>query len=133
MIIDMTSPIGRIRMKVGDTADVPILPDNVYEYYLEENKGNERATIREVAYVILGTLTQNTRKRMDRIETFGQQSFDQYLKFIQQVINNPLASLTSSGEFCGGYVGGVSKSDFTKNLDNFDNIPTDMPLNAWGK
>lgn len=133
MVIDMTSPIGRIRVKVGDTADVPILPDNVYEFYFKENKENEKATVREVAYVILGVLSQNTRQRLDRIETFGQQAFDQYLKFIQQVINNPTTVLTTSGGYFGGYVGGISKSDFTKNLTNRDNIVTDMPPNAWGR
>ena len=40
MIIGPTTPIGKIRLRIGDWADLPVLPDAVIEYSLIDLDGN---------------------------------------------------------------------------------------------
>lgn len=112
MTLDLTNPVDRIRLKLGDWQDIEILPDAVYEYYLEANDNNERAATIDAAYAILATLTQSTRQRLDRIEYYGEQAFSQHLTFIKEFIRSPYSSFNTAGI----YAGGVDKEDFYSNL-----------------
>ena len=117
MAIDVNTPEGRIRLRVGDIQDVPILPDSIYTYYYQVNNSNENRTVVSIAYAILAALSQNTRERLDRIEYYGQEAFDNYLKFIDILIKDPRTSVTGAGVYCGG----LSKEDMRENNSNSDN------------
>ena len=116
MAIDVTTPEGRIRLRVGDVQDIQIFPDSIYTYYYQENNENENTTVKEMAYYILGALSQNTRERLDRIEYYGQEAFDNYLKFINVLIKDPRTSMSITGVYCGG----LSKEDMRENDSNPD-------------
>lgn len=125
MAIDVNTPEGRIRLRVGDIQDVPILPDSIYTYYYQVNNSNENRTIVSIAYAILAALSQNTRERLDRIEYYGQEAFDNYLKFINVLIKDPRTSMTIAGVYCGG----LSKEDMRENDSNPDvNTSQTRPL-----
>lgn len=110
--IDMSKPVDRMRMRLGDWDDVTILPDHVYEYYLTANDNNEKAATVEAAYAILAILTHNTRERLDRLEFYSQQQFDQHLTLIREYIRNPNSSFNTAGI----YAGGVDREEFLNNL-----------------
>ena len=125
MAIDFTTPEGRIRLRVGDTQDVQIFEDDIYTECYQKNNENENATIREMAYYILGYLAQNTRERLDRIEYYGQEAFENYLKFLNVLIKDPRTSMSITGVYCGG----LSKEDMRENDSNPDvNTSQTRPL-----
>jgi len=101
-IIDLTSAIGRIRMSVGDSLDIPIMADQQYQDLLDANAQNENAVIQIAASYILMMLAHNTRARLDRLETYGQQQFENYLKALKETIRNPAYGTTLAGIYCAG-------------------------------
>ncbi len=102
MALDLTEAKDRVRLAVADTQDIPIFPDDVYEYLLTKHDNNETAATKEAAYLILGQLSYNTHERLDRLEFFGNQSFEQYRLFIQDVIRNPSGALALAGIYVAG-------------------------------
>lgn len=125
MVLDLDNAVDRIRLACADFDDIPILPDNVYEYLLSKHSQNEAACIREAAMNILGVLSKNTRQRLDRLEVHGNESFEQYMKFINSVIRDP------SGAFSGGagiYAAGITKSDILANESNTSIIQRRIPV-----
>lgn len=106
--LDLTKAVDRVRLSVGDVTDYPVFPeDTIYQYALDKNNGNESAAIKEMAYLILGVLSQKTHSRMDRLEFWGEQVFSSYLQFIKAVINNP----TNASNLAQMYVAGVLVDD----------------------
>ena len=94
MIIDPTTALGKLRLRVGDHSDFPLLPDSVYIATLEDNGQNVAASTRTVAQYILGILTQKTHKKLNQLEVWGSEAFAQYLAFIKLTILNPSLSDT---------------------------------------
>ena len=89
MILDPTTSIGKIRLRVGDYSDLPVMPDSVYSSALEDSDNNlPRASLLMATY-ILGALTGQTRQKISQIEVFGNEWFSNYLAFIKNVILNP--------------------------------------------
>jgi len=122
-VLDLTEPVDRVRLNVGDYLDIEIFPDSVYEYLLEKNTGNEIASSKEAAYLILGALSQKSgRQRLDRIEIHND-SFDNYLKFLKEFIKNPSGGLSVAGV----YAGGISKSDMLANWADPDIVQHPIP------
>lgn len=123
MVLDLTQARDRVRLAVADTNDLPVLSNDVYDYLLSKYTNNETAATKEAAYLILGQLSFNTRERLDRIETYGNMAFDQYLKFIGEVIKNPNGYLNMAGI----YAGGVDKADFIANNEDQTVIQNKFP------
>ena len=124
-VIDYTTNVGKVRLRIGDSLDLQIFPDSIYEDVLTANSDNVTATAREMAFMILAQLTQNTRSRLDRIETYGQQAFDNYLKFIEKYIT----SANSPNNLAGIYAAGISITDIDSNQTDPDVVQRRMP---WG-
>ena len=100
--LDLTEAVDRVRLAVGDYQDIEIFPDSVYEYVLDKNTNNEPASIREMASLILGALSQSSsRQRLDRIEVYSD-TFAQYLIFIKEVIKNPTGNYSSPYIYAAG-------------------------------
>lgn len=89
MILDPTTPIGKMRLRVGDYSDLPLMPDEVYMSALEDSNGNVPRASVLVATYILGMLTAQTHQKLAQIEVFGNEWFANYLKFVKATILNP--------------------------------------------
>lgn len=89
MILDPTTPIGKIRLRVGDYSDLPILPDEVYQSALDDCQSYlPRASVL-VAQYILASLTGQTHQKLAQIEVYGGEWFTNYLAFVKATILNP--------------------------------------------
>jgi len=89
MILDPTTPIGRVRLRVADYSDLPLLPDEVYQATLDELNGSlVKASVRIASY-ILGMLTSQTHQKLSQIEVFGAEWYSNYKDFLRTTILNP--------------------------------------------
>lgn len=88
-LIDPTTPIGKMRLRVGDYSDLPLMPDSVYESALADSNGSIPKASVLVATYILGMLTAQTHQKLAQIEVFGNEWFNNYLKFVKATILNP--------------------------------------------
>lgn len=88
-MIDPTTNLGKVRLRVGDFTDVPWLPDSVYLQTLADNNQNIVKTSVVCAQYILGLLTRNTRSKLAQMESYDELQFEQYKEFIILTITNP--------------------------------------------
>lgn len=89
MILDPTTNIGKIRLRVADYSDLPIFPDSVYQSALDEcNNYLPRAAVLMAQY-ILASLTCRTHQRMVQLEIWDGEYFTNYLAFVKATILNP--------------------------------------------
>ena len=89
MVIDPTSPVGQVRLRVADYSDLPLFPDNVYLATLADVNGNVvKASVRMAQY-ILGMLTSQTHQKLAQIEVFGAEWYANYKDFLKTTILNP--------------------------------------------
>jgi hypothetical protein len=100
-IIDPTTPLGKIRLRVGDWSDLPILPDSVIQSALDDCQSNVPRAAALCAQYILATLTAKTHRKLANIETWSAEHFSNYVEFIKMTILNPhlspLAPIPYSG------------------------------------
>lgn len=89
MIIDPSTPLGKIRLRIGDWADLPILPDAVIESALADSDDNVPRAASLCAQYILGTLTAKTHRKLANIEVWSNEQFSNYVAFIKLTIFNP--------------------------------------------
>lgn len=89
MILDPTTNVGKLRLRVGDYSCVPIMPDEVYVSALQDTSNNLPRATKLMARYILGSLTGQTHQKLVQIEIFGNQHFEQYKKFIETTVLNP--------------------------------------------
>lgn len=132
MVIDPTTVIGKLRLRVGDWRDLEILPDSVYEQAYADCDENLNRAAALCAQYILGTLTFGVRSKMYQLESYDNQAFDQYKQFLLMTVNNPAFMSFSPIPYGGdngetnpliqfakswnaGYVNGTS----TEDMDDF--------------
>lgn len=88
-VIDPTTDIGKMRLRVGDFSDMPLMPDSVYESALADCNGYlPRASVL-VAQYILAALTGQVHQKLAQIEVYGNEWFKNYLAFVKATILNP--------------------------------------------
>lgn len=110
----------RVRITVGDTDTVnSYVSDAWYDYYLSEYNNNEGKTALAVAKKILAMYSGWTREREAQVEIYGADAFNNYLKFVNDLIKDPSFSLLSAPM---PYLGGSSVSDMRANDANPDNV-----------
>jgi hypothetical protein len=86
--------------------------DDWYNYYLTLHSNNETLAAIAIAKIILSKFTSNTRAKLDQLEVHDNQQFEQYLKWLNDFINNPaISGLRSPVPYCGG----ISASDMRDN------------------
>lgn len=100
--LDPTTPLGKIRLKIGDYSDLPILPDSVIYAALDDCNGNVNRAASLCAQYILGTLTSKTHKKLSQLETWSGEQFDNYVKFLQMTVLNPNLSTVAPVPYSGG-------------------------------
>ena len=119
MLLDLTNPAHLVRLKVGDISDLPLLPDSVYTHALGTNNNNLARAAQECASYILGLLAQKTHQKLAQIEVWDNVQFDNYLRFIKEIIRNPMMN----GIAPLPYVAGATKNnDIKQFLDNWKGI-----------
>lgn len=89
MIIDPSTSVGKIRLRIGDWADLPILPDSVIESALIDSDNHVPRAASLCAQYILGTLTAKTHRKLANIEVWSNEQFSNYVEFIKLTILNP--------------------------------------------
>lgn len=89
VILDPTTAIGKMRLRVGDYSDLALLPDSVYQSALDDNGGNLPRSCILVAQYILAALTGQTHQKLAQIEVYGAEYFQNYLAFVKATILNP--------------------------------------------
>ena len=99
-MLDPRSPIGKIRLRIGDWGDVPILPDEVVIGALEEHAYHLPSAAKTCAGYILATLSQKTHKRALQIEVWGQEAFANYLTFLRVMYKDPAISDMAPLPYC---------------------------------
>lgn len=95
MALDPSTDIGKIRLRVGDYSDLPILPDSVISSALADCQGNIPRAVALCAQYILASLTAKTHKRLSQIESWGNEQFDNYVTFLRLTVLNPNMSMTA--------------------------------------
>jgi len=88
-LLDPTQPIGKMRLRVGDFSDLPLMPDSVYLSALTDCNNNVPKASVLVAQYILAMLTSQTHQKLAQIEVFGAEWFNNYLAFVKATILNP--------------------------------------------
>lgn len=123
-IIDPTSSLGKVRLKTGDTRDIPILPDEVIEQVLLDSNNNLRQAVVTCAQYILATLAFDGQAKMGVVEVFGNQVFSQYKQYLLLILKDP-----SLNQVCPiPYVAGADEVhpilQFKEDFTNAQNRPT---------
>lgn len=124
MALDFTKAVDRVRLKVGDTNELQIFPDALYQQVLDTNNADEAATALEMAQYILGYISQSGfRERASAYEVYGREWLQSYLDFLKTFL---LSSGTAAALNAKIYAGGISISDMQQNDLNPDNniVPT---------
>ena len=88
-IIDPSSPIGKIRLRIGDWQPLPILPDIVIQSALADCDGNVPRAAALSAQYVLATLTTKTHRKLANLEVWSNEQFSNYVAFIKLTILNP--------------------------------------------
>lgn len=111
--------IDRVRMMIGDVdPQNEYLTDLWYGHYLNKNSQNETLAAIEAARSILVKFTNNTREKVDQVEIWGNDQFNNYLDWLKDFIENPsISGLRSPVPFGGG----ISKEDISNRKSDSDN------------
>ena len=88
-VIDPSTNIGKLRLRLADWRDIQWLPDAVYQQTLDDTSNNLTASTRVLAQYILAILSQGTRSKLGILESYDNQAFEQYRQFIIDTVSNP--------------------------------------------
>lgn len=88
-MIDPSTDIGKLRLRLGDWRDLTFLPDQVYTQTLTDCNGNLVKAASTLAQYILAILSHGTRSKLGQIESYDNQAFEQYRQFIIDTVSNP--------------------------------------------
>lgn len=123
------SLIQEIRLAVGDTDPaLPLLTDDVYQYYLDkQNQSVARASM-DAARAILMVLAQRGDESVDIFSFKGSRSAASYMEALKLFLRDP--SLNPLYNNCGMYAGGISVSDIAANNANTDNVNSTNVFNT---
>ena len=90
MVIDPTTPIGKLRLRCADIGDIPFLPDSVYNQALIDNNNALPQSAKQCATYILGQLAFKTHRKMGlQLEVWGAEAFDNYKQYLLLTVANP--------------------------------------------
>lgn len=108
-IIDPSTSLGKLRLRVSDWGDIPQMPDSVYLQTLEDNDQNVNRAAVTCALYLLGILSQRGHRKMGQLELWDNGKFDQYLKYLMLISKDPSFSGLSPIPFCGKTVNPIKE------------------------
>lgn len=126
-MIDLNTPVGQLRLETGDVGDIVILSDDEYSYILSKHGNIVKDSVIDALYAVLARLSFKTRERLDRIEFFGNQSYEQYKTFVENKIKQ-LSGIGFVANNFSVYAGGISVEDKSKYAADADLIQWRNPL-----
>lgn len=88
-IIDPATNLGRLRLKISDWGDIPILPDSVYQQTLLDTNDNLQQSTVILGSYILGILSQRTHRKLAQMEVWSDAQFSQYLIYLNMIVKDP--------------------------------------------
>jgi hypothetical protein len=91
-IIDPSTNLGRLRLKLADWGDLVILPDSVYDQVITDTGGNLNKATAILGSYILGILSQRTHRKLAQLESWSNEQFAQYLIYLDRIIKDPAYS-----------------------------------------
>lgn len=116
------TPIDQVRILIGDVEGSPfyqLFSDEEIQFFLDQNNGNVQLAARMAAIAASFQLSGwNTRERVGDEEIWNSLS-TQYLKALQNLIENPIESLPNG---LMPWAGGISWADVCANNQNPDNV-----------
>lgn len=89
MAIDITTNVGKLRLRCGDVSDLPFLNDLVYLQAYTDSQDNLPRAAKLCAQYILAQLAFRTHKKLASLEIWGGDAFVHYKEFLMLTINNP--------------------------------------------
>lgn len=125
--LDLNDPVDVVRLNIGDTSDVQTLQDAEIQFALDANNGNIAAATKQSAMYVLAKLSYGGHERLDKLEFWGSEVFNNYLAFIKQVINNPVFAGTA-----GVYVAGMDIEDTRNNKLDTTVVQHKLPVYPYG-
>ena len=87
--IDPSTDLGRLRLRCADFGDIVYLPDAVYLQVLADNNGNLSQTAKTCATYILGQLSFKTHRKLQQLEIWGAEAFDNYKQYLMLITRDP--------------------------------------------
>ena len=126
-VIDITTDLGKLRYRLVDFLDLPILPDSVYTQTLADTKNangtnNLRAATILCGNYILASLSFSTHQKMGVLECYGNQAFTQFKEYVLMVVTNPAFNSISPIPYSASTGGVVPmlrfQEDFAKNYSS---------------
>lgn len=101
-IIDPSTPLGKVRLRIGDWSDLPILNDAVITSALTDCQENVPRAAALCAQYILATLTFKTHRKLAQLETWSNEQFEHYVEFLKTTVLNPHLMATAPVPYSGG-------------------------------
>lgn len=106
-VIDPSTDEGKLRLKLSDWQDIPLLPSSVYQQTLLDNNNNLQACTVTLGSYILGMLAHKTHRKLSQIEVWSNEQFKQYLQYLTLIIKDPAFSGASPIPYGSGMDGKV--------------------------
>jgi len=92
MNIDYSTNVGKVRMRIGDVTDLPYLSDDVISTVISDSNNNLVQASKICAQYILAQLAYSTHSKMNQLEVWGAESFNNYKQFLVLLVKDPLTS-----------------------------------------
>lgn len=95
MVIDPTTNVGKLRLRIGDYLDPVLLPDEVYTQTLADTvtltvpNGDLPRASKTIALYILAILSQRTHEKLGQVEVWGGDAAKSYKDFLLMTFANP--------------------------------------------
>lgn len=89
MIIDPTTSLGKVRLRIADVGDLSYLSDNVIQTTLNECGNNVVQASKVCAMYVLGMLSHKTHRKLAQLEVWGSEAFTAYKEFLMLAYTRP--------------------------------------------
>jgi len=124
------TPIQEIRLAVGDTDPaLPLLTDEVYQFYLDkQNQSTARASMDAARAILMYMAQRSSDSSVDIFSFKDSKACVAYMDALKMFLRDP--SLNPLYNNCGVYASGISKSDIAANNANTDNTNSDNVFNT---
>lgn len=124
--LDVSTAVDRVRLAIADYMDPEILSDDTITWILTSNNNNELAATKVAAGFILGALSRDAHSRLDKLEFYGSEVFENYLKYLKYVINNP----ASGAMVVKIYAAGINQAEVDANDKDTSIVHNPIPSYA---
>ena len=89
-MLDPTSNIGKVRLRVGDYQDYPMqfFPDSVYQTALDDSDNSVTRAARTVGYYILALMTQTSNVTLGVLAIYDGDTAKAYTEYLKMMIKD---------------------------------------------